>query len=125
MKAANYRYLEFISSFDDYSGGNSSLTKVTGPVSENERSYRGINFFSECDLRILEIISRGEYMTFGMQGKDIRQHLGDISASAISRIFNRLRLHGIIERIKALINIFLRPTAKRLLLQVLLSETLC
>lgn len=39
-------------------------------------------------------------MTFGMQGKDIRQCLGDISASAMSRIFKRLRLHGIIECVK-------------------------
>lgn len=47
---------------------------------------------------VLEVISRGEYMTFGMQGKDIRRHLEDISPSAMSRIFKRLRLHGIIER---------------------------
>ena len=100
MKAANYRYLEFISSFDDHSDGNSSLIKVTNPIIEKERSYRGINFFSEQDLRVLETISRGEYMTFGMQGKDVRPYLGDISSSAMSRIFKRLRLHGIIERVK-------------------------
>ncbi len=34
MKAANYRYLEFISSFDDHSSGNQNLTKVTSPVVE-------------------------------------------------------------------------------------------
>ncbi len=99
MKAANYRYLEFISSFEDHSKGNGNLTKVTSPIMENERSYRGLNFFAERDLRVLEAISRGEYMTFGMQGKDIRQYLGDISSSAMSRIFKRLRLHGIIERV--------------------------
>ena len=37
---------------------------------------------------------------FGMQGKDIRRHLKDISPSAMSRIFKRLRLHGIIERVQ-------------------------
>lgn len=67
---------------------------------ENERSYRGLNFFAESDLRVLEVISRGEYMTFGMQGKDIRQHLENISCSAMSRLFKRLRLHGIIERVQ-------------------------
>ena len=100
MKAVNYRYLEFISSFDDHSGGNRNLTKVTSPVVENERFYRGLNFFSEQDLKVLGAISRGEYMTFGMCGKDIRQHLGNISSSAMSRIFKRLRLHGIIEHIQ-------------------------
>lgn len=84
LKAANYRYLEFISSFDDHSSGSGNLTKVTNPVRENERSYRGLNFFAEQDLRVLEIISQGEYMTFGMQGKDIRQHLDGVSSSAMS-----------------------------------------
>ncbi len=109
MKAANYRYLEFISSFEDHSKGNGNLTKVTSPIMENERSYRGLNFFAERDLRVLEAISRGEYMTFGMQGKDIRQYLGDISSSAMSRIFKRLRLHGIIERVQGTYKYF--PTA--------------
>lgn len=109
MKAANYRYLEFISSFDDHSNGNRNLTQVTSPVVEKERSYRGFNFFAECDLRVLEVISRGEYMTFGMQGKDIRQHLKDINSSAMSRIFKRLRLHGIIERMPGSYKYF--PTA--------------
>lgn len=86
-------YLEFISSFDDHSKENGNLTKITSPVVENERSYRGVNFFAEHDLRVLESISHGEYMTFGMQGKDIRKYLGDISSSTMSRIFKRLRLH--------------------------------
>ena len=58
MKVANYRYLEFVSSFDDHSNGNSNITKVTSPVMENERSYSGFNFFAERDLRVLEVISR-------------------------------------------------------------------
>ena len=57
MKAANYRYLEFISSFDDHSKGHENLTKVTSRVVENERSYRGLNFFAESDLRVLEVIA--------------------------------------------------------------------
>ncbi len=67
MKAANYRYLEFISSFDDHSGGKENLTKVTDSVVDKGRSYRGLNFFAERDLHVLEVISRGGYMTFGMQ----------------------------------------------------------
>ncbi len=37
MKAANYRYLEFISSFDDHSGGKENLTKVTDSVVDKGR----------------------------------------------------------------------------------------
>ena len=98
MKAANYRYLEFISLLDDHSGGKEKFTKVTDAVVEKGRSYRGLNFFAEHNLQVLEAVSRGEYMTFGMQGKDIRRHLENISPSAMSRIFKRLRLYGIIKR---------------------------
>ena len=115
MKAANYRYLEFISSFDDHSSGNQNLTKVTSPVVENERSYRGLNFFAERDLQVLEAISRGEYMTFGMQGKDIRQHLENTSPSAMSRIFKRLRLHGIIERVQGTYKYFTTAYGKEII----------
>lgn len=109
MKSANYRYLEFISSFDDHSNGQKKLTEVTAPVKDNERSYRGFNFFQTLDLEVLSVISRGEFMTYGMQGKDVRKYLSDISASAMSRIFKRLRLHGIIERIKGTYKYY--PTA--------------
>lgn len=55
MRAANYRYLEFISTFDDHSNGIENLTKVTSPVIEKKRSYRGINFFVDNDLKVLEV----------------------------------------------------------------------
>ena len=98
MKAANYRYLEYVSSFDDHSNGDKHLTKVSKPVHEKKRSYRGMNFFDERDLKVLETIGRGEFMTYGMQNKDIRKYIDDISSSAMSRIFKRLRLHGLIEK---------------------------
>lgn len=100
MNVANYRYLEFVSSFDDHSKGNRNLAEVSCPVIENKHSYREFNFFSEHDLRVLKVIGRGKFMTFGMQGKDIFQYLVGISASAMSRIFKRLRLHGIIKRLQ-------------------------
>lgn len=115
MKAANYRYFEFVSSFDDHSNGQKKLTEITNPVIEKERSYRGLNFFNARDLEVLAAVSRGEYMTFGMQGKDIRQHLSGISPSAMSRIFKRLRLHGLIERVKGSYKYFLTAFGKEVI----------
>lgn len=99
LRSANLRYLEFISSFDDHSSGKKKLDEVSCPQKEKERSYRGFNFFDSRDLSILEAVSRGEYMAFGMQGKNIREHLPEITPSAMTRIFKRLRLHGLIEKI--------------------------
>ena len=107
MKAANYRYLEFISSFDDHSGGKENLTKVTDSVVDKGRSYRGLNFFAERDLHVLEVISRGGYMTFGMQGKDICQPCsGYLNVSM-----------GSLKECRALTNISSQPMAKKSLPQ--------
>ena len=53
MKSANYRYLEFVSSFDDYSDGEKKLTEVLQSVSTDGRSFKGINFFETRDLSVL------------------------------------------------------------------------
>ena len=112
MKAANYRYLEFISTFDDHSDGQRNLTNATLPIIENDRSYRGFNFFNPNDLKILEAIDRGEFNILGLQNKDIRRFMTDISPSAMSRIFKRLRLHGFIEKIVGSYRYFLTALGK-------------
>lgn len=112
MKAANYRYLEFISSFDDHSGGTAKLEKVSQPVKENGRSYKGLNFFEAKDLHILEVLGRGEFCAFGMQNRDVRCHLEGVSSAAMSRIFKRLSLHGLICRQKGSLKYFLTELGK-------------
>ena len=112
LKAANYRYLEFISSFDDHSGGTGKLEAVSRPIKENGRSYKGLNFFEAKDLRVLKVLGRGEYSAFGMQNKDVRGHLDGVSSAAMSRIFKRLSLHGLIHRQKGSLKYFLTELGK-------------
>ena len=76
LKSANYRYLEFISSFDDHSSGRKKLDEVSHSRREKERTYRGFNFFDSRDLSVPEAISKGEYMTFGIQGNPASSILG-------------------------------------------------
>ena len=92
-----------------------SPSEPINQVLDKGRSYRGLNFFAERDLQVLETISRGEYMTFGMQGKDIRQHLENISPSAMTRIFKRLRIHGIIERVQGTYKYFATAYGKEII----------
>ena len=51
MKATNYQYLEFISSFKDHSGGNEKLTKAIGSVVEKGRFCCGLNFLRSVTFR--------------------------------------------------------------------------
>jgi DNA-binding MarR family transcriptional regulator len=100
MKSANYRYLEFASNFDDHSDGEKKLVEVTQSVLEDGRSFKGINFFETRDLSVLQTLGRGEFQTFGLRNKQLREHLPEIKPSAMTRILKRLRLHNLIEKIQ-------------------------
>jgi hypothetical protein len=54
LLAANRRYLEFLSTIEDNKGGTDKLNKVAQPLQENDRNYRGFNFFDSEDEKLFE-----------------------------------------------------------------------
>ena len=112
LKAANRRYLEFISTFDDPSQGIKNLDKVCRPVNLDDRSYKGFNFFSEDDQRLFTVLSRGEFNIYGFQNKSLAQFLQDKSSSAITRILKRLLTHGLIKRVNGTYKYYLSKLGK-------------
>jgi len=99
LAAANQRYLEFISTFDDCSAGIKHLNKISQTVVDHERSYSGFNLFDEEDQTLFETIARGEFNIRGFQNKHLRQHLPGKTGARTSRILKRLRLHGLIKKV--------------------------
>jgi hypothetical protein len=97
--AANRRYLEFLSSLDDPSVAIEAVQRVTEKAREAGRSYSGFNFFSESDVKIFEVVLRGEHTIQGLRNADLRRHLPDRSAGQVSRILKRLRTHGLIKKV--------------------------
>ncbi|MEK9165837.1 MAG: MarR family transcriptional regulator, partial [Patescibacteria group bacterium] len=96
---ANSRYLEFISTISDRTNGIKNVFKISKSVIENDRSYKGFNFFDEEDLNLMLSIERGEFNISGFQNKNLRQKLEDKNSSQISRILSRLRFHGLVKKI--------------------------
>jgi len=99
FKGATRRYLEFISSFDDPTDGLKKLERAVEPVIENGRTYKGFDFFSKEDSRILQAIADGMFTIKGMTNKQLRKLLPDKTPGQLSRILKRLRLHGLIKKI--------------------------
>jgi hypothetical protein len=99
LQAANRRYLEFLSALDDPTPGIDLLRKVSEPVRENERSYRGLNFFSAQDQTLIETLARGEFNLRGFQNKSLRALLTQKTSGQVSRLLKRLRLHGLIKKV--------------------------
>lgn len=112
LKAANRKYLEFISMFDDPSDGLKNLGKISKTVESSERTYKGFNFFSEDDQKLLEVLARGEFNIKGIQNKRIREFIPEKSPAAISRIIKRLHVHGLINKVKDTYRYYLTKLGK-------------
>ena len=61
LKAANQRYLEFISSLDDPSDGAKKLEKLSESKKADGRSFKGFYYFSREDQQLFEVLAHGEF----------------------------------------------------------------
>lgn len=124
LAATNRRYLDFISALDDREIGIRALNKLSSPASENGRRYQGINFFSPDDLRLCEIIVRGEFILHGFRCKNLRDLFTGKSPSQISRFIKRLRIHGVIKRVAQSYKYYLTELGRRVVVAGLKLRTL-
>jgi len=97
LKASNKRYLEFISAFDNKEVGRKRLVKITSSETNNNRNYKGFNFFNNDDLAVLLAIVRGEFNINGFRNKNLKKIL-NFPSSKISRLIKRLLVHGLIKK---------------------------
>lgn len=112
LKASNRRYLEFISTFDDPSQGIKNLKKISKTIQSDDRTYKGLNFFSQDDLKLLEVLSRGEFNVNGLRNKMLRLFFPNKSSGSISRILKRLMVHGLIKKCKNTYKYYLTKLGK-------------
>ncbi|MCG8335962.1 MAG: hypothetical protein MJE63_15710 [Proteobacteria bacterium] len=99
MLNANKRFLKFLADIVDPSVGIKKLDKVSKTVVQNDRSFKGFNFFSEADMQILLTVISGEFTINGFQNKNLRSKLKNYSSSQVSRILKRLHTHGLIKKV--------------------------
>ncbi len=98
LQAGHKRYLKFISDIDTPDTGLDNLHRVTETQHENDRRYKGFNLLSEEDSSLLRLLLHGEFVIKGFSNKDLRQHLPAKNSGQITRLFKRLRVHGLIKR---------------------------
>ena len=68
-------------------------------MEENDRSYRGFNFFDPEDEELFESLGSGQFNISGFQNKDLRQRIPSKNTGQISRLVKRLRSHGLIKKV--------------------------
>jgi hypothetical protein len=116
LAAANRRYLEFISTLEDPSCGTKALRKVSAPVTEEGRTYRGFNFFSDDDDLILSAIAQGKFTISGLRNRDLQRLLPGKKSEWISRCLKRLRVHGLLKHIGRTYKYYLTELGRRVVL---------
>lgn len=97
--ASNQRYLKFISSIATPQVGVEKLHKLAEPKTENQHRHKGFNLFSEEDTCLFRSLLQGEFFISGFTNQQLRHYLSDKSASQVTRLLKRLRVHGIIKKV--------------------------
>jgi hypothetical protein len=113
MYACNRRYLQFLSAVDDPTNGIRKVNKISLPVRDNGRSYRGFNLFLDEDESVLLAISQTDKFTFGFRNRDLQRLYPGKSLWKISHIIKRLRTHGIIKKATNSFKYFLTSFGKQ------------
>ena len=100
LSAANGRYLKFISAIATPEVGIAKLHKLAETKLENQHRHKGFNLFSEEDTCLFRSLLQGEFCISGFTNKQLRsQYLPDKSASQVTRLLKRLRVHGVIKKV--------------------------
>ena len=124
MEAANRRYLEFVSTIEDPTVGIKNLEKISEPASDGQRTYRGFNLFNGEDLKLFEGIIQGGFQIRGFQNGSLRTILVGKTGHQISRIFKRLRMHGLIKRVQKTYKYYLTRLGQKVITTALKLRTM-
>ena len=99
LLGCNRRYLEYLSSLDDFSAGIRALDRLTQPRPVNGRSLRGLNFFSRAEQTLLSALQRPAFNIAGLRRADLLPLLAQCSPATLTRHLARLRQLGVIKRL--------------------------
>ena len=100
LSAANHRYLKFIAAIRTPEVGVEKLHRLAETVTENQHRHKGFNLFSEEDTCLFRSLLQGEFCISGFTNQQLRnRYLPHKSASQVTRLLKRLRVHGIIKKV--------------------------
>ncbi len=99
LGASNRRYLEFVSALDLPGVGIRAVEKVARPARDRGRCDPGFNQFHGDDLDLFLTIARGEFAISGLRNRHLQPALGK-TGRPLSRRLKRLRLDGLIKKVR-------------------------
>jgi len=119
LRAANRRYLAFLSDLADPTAGVRQVAHLAEPMHHHGRSYRGFNPFAAEDLALLLALARGEWHISGFRNASLQRVLPDRTGPQISRLLKRLHVHGLIKKIGHTYKYYLTQRGQQVILTAL------
>lgn len=101
LRAANRRYLEFLSAIATLEVGVQRLNRLTETQVEQEHRYKGFNLLAEADATVLRVLLHGEFAIRGLTARAIRAWLSDKTRGQITRLLKRMPTVVIAVRFRA------------------------
>ena len=68
-------------------------------MTEDNHRHQGFNLFSEEHPCLFRTFLQGEFFISAFTHKQLRTYLSDKSASPVTRLLKRLRMHGVIKKV--------------------------
>jgi len=99
LLGCNRRYLEYLSSLDDFSAGIRALDRLTQPRPVKGCNVKGLNFFSRDERTLLAALQRPSFNIAGLRRADLLLRVAQCSPATLTRQLARLRHLGVIKRV--------------------------
>ncbi len=103
-KSITKRYIEALPEINRDEVPISEIEKVSSSIIVNDRKYTGFNILQRDTLKLLSIISSGEYLINGFSNKNIRNKYFETEITKkeinkLTRLLEKLKAHGIIKKV--------------------------
>lgn len=100
LRAVNQRYLKFISEIDTPHLGVKKLDQLTQTHVENQHRYKGFQLLSEEDSALFRLLLSGDFVINGITNRRLRASLPGKSIAQVSHLLKRLRVHGLLTKVR-------------------------
>lgn len=129
---SNRRYLKALASADTSATVGELVQKVCRPVKKQGRRARALRPLDPDDARLLEVVSRADFVIAGLRNRDLRAALygpdvKDVQESrrrsaAVSRKLSLLRAHGLLTKVRGAHRYHVTKTGRELITAILAAR---
>ena len=95
------------------------MNKLAQTVRQDDRTFCGFNLFAKADVAVFIALVRGEFVISGFNNASLRLYLSCRIGAQVSRLLQRIHLHGLIKKVGHTYKYYLTAAGKRAALTAL------